>query len=98
MSQQWRRFLPDRSQLWMLAVALVVVFAGVSFFNLYTEKVRALNEQRAVKAQLDQLRDQNQRLREAQTQVERGDNIESYARQYFGFGYKGETSYRRSGL
>jgi cell division protein FtsB len=92
MSQPWwRRLLPDTSQLWILAAVLAVIFFGVSFFNLASEKTQLAVKQRAAQQQLQTLEEQNQRLREAQAEAESGANIEMTARLYFGYSYPGET-------
>jgi cell division protein FtsB len=92
MSQpRWRRLLPDTSQLWILAAVLAVIFFGVSFLNLATEKTQVVAKQRAVQQQLQTLGEQKQRLREALTEAETGANIEMKARLYFGYSYPDET-------
>jgi hypothetical protein len=96
MSQpRWRHFLPDRSQLWILAAVLLVMVAGVSFFNVFAAKATALANQRQVQAQLDRLAEQNRLLQERVSQAQAGNqpggDVEVRARQYFGLGYPGET-------
>jgi cell division protein FtsL len=92
MSQQWwRRFLPERSQFWILAVAVIVVVSVASFANLATARGIALGEKQLVQMQVDQLKEQNRRLKQALEQVKQGENVEPKAREYFGMGYPGET-------
>jgi hypothetical protein len=96
MSQpRWQRFLPDRSQLWILGAVLLLIVAGVSFFNVFSAKAAALAGQRQVQAQLDRLNVQNRLLRERLTQVQSGNrpggDVEVRAHQYFGLAYPGET-------
>jgi cell division protein FtsB len=92
MSQpRWRRLLPDTSQLWILAAVLAVIFFGVSFFNLASEKSQVMARQRAAQRQLQTMEEQNQRLREALVEAQTGANIEMKARLYYGYSYPGET-------
>jgi hypothetical protein len=94
MSQpRWRRLLPETSQLWILAAVLVVIFFGVSFFNLAAEKTRATSKLQEAQQRVDILVAQNGLLAKAAAEGERGDNIDELARRYFGYSLKDETRF-----
>lgn len=91
MSQEgWRRYLPDRSQLVLLAVVLAALFALVSFINLAVAKSAALAGRQAVLDQISQLEERNQRLRSTLSDDQNGKNIVQKALQYFGLVARGQ--------
>ncbi len=91
MSQPWwRRLLPDRSHLLLLAGLAALVVATMGFIELYNIRSEALADHERAAAQVDQLREQNQMLQEALSEGQRGDNIEPRARQYFKYSRPGE--------
>ena len=91
MSLRWRRFLPDRSQLWIPLAVLILVVAGAGFMNLASSRSLALAENRAVAAQVVQLEEQQERLNGAlATSLDSG-NGEVKGREYFGLSQPNET-------
>jgi len=85
------RYLPDRSQLMLLAGVLIVLFAAVSFVNLAIAKSSALAKERTMRAQLEQAREQNARLQRALGQAQAGQNVMPKAYEYFGMTLPGVT-------
>jgi hypothetical protein len=85
------RFLPDRSQLMLLAGVLIVLFGAVSFVNLAIAKSAALAKERSVQVQLEQARQQNARLQRALQQAQAGQNVMPKAYEYFGMTLPGVT-------
>jgi hypothetical protein len=91
MSQHWwRRLLPDRSRLALLAGIAMVIVATLGFIELYNIKVEALADRSAARVQVDQLREQSRLLREALTEGQSEQNVEPQARQYFKMALPGE--------
>jgi hypothetical protein len=88
--QWWRRLLPDRSHLAMLAGIGVVIIATLGFIELYNIKVEALADHAAAQTQVEQLREQNQLLKDALVEGQKGENVEPKARAYFDFAMPGE--------
>ena len=85
------RFLPDRSQLILLASVVIVLFAAVSFVNLAIAKSAALAKERTLQAQLEQAREQHERLQRALQQAQAGQNVMPKAYEYFGMTLPGVT-------
>jgi hypothetical protein len=77
------RFLPDRSSIMLLAVALTAALALLGFGSLVISKAEALAEQHRARQQLEMLQGQNRRLLSALEQAEHGQNIIPRAWQYF---------------
>ena len=76
MSQKrlWQ-FLPDRSQLMLLAGVLVVLAAAIGFVNLAVARAAVVSELQAARAQTDQMEEQNQRLKDELARAQQGDNV-----------------------
>ena len=81
---RWLRFVTDRSQLIILLGALVVVVALVGFSELAVEKSTAVASRDRAQAKVDQLRDQNERLKRALGQAREGQRIPPKAYLYYG--------------
>jgi hypothetical protein len=88
--QGWRRLLPDRAHLVMVAGIAIVIVATLGFIELYNIKTEALADRSANQVQVDWLREQNRLLQEALIEGQNGDNIEPQARQYFKMARPGE--------
>ena len=76
-------FLPDRSGVMLLAIALTAALALLGFGNLVISKGEALAEQERARQQLETLQGQNRRLVSALEQAEYGQNIVPRAWQYY---------------
>jgi hypothetical protein len=78
------RFAADRSQLIIITGALVMVVAFFGFTQLAVEKSAALVANERAQNKVDQLEEQQQLLRAALTQAQRGQHVAPKAYQYFG--------------
>jgi hypothetical protein len=76
-------FLPDRSGVMLLAIALTAALAVLGFGSLAISKADALAEQYRAHQQLDQLQQQQRRLASALEQAKAGQNIVPRAWQYY---------------
>jgi hypothetical protein len=76
-------FLPDRSGVMLLAVALTVALAVLGFGGLVISKAEALADQHQAREQLALLQEQQRRLVNALQQAEAGQNIVPRAWQLF---------------
>ena len=81
--QDWRRFLPDRSQFMLLVIVVIALVAGMSFVNLGIARNSALTQNQAVHALFDEAQQQNDRLNRNLIAVQRGENIPPKAYDYF---------------
>jgi cell division protein FtsB len=81
---RWLRFVTDRSQLIIILGALVVVVALFGFSELAVEKSAAVASRDRAQAKVDQLRDQNEKLKRALEQAREGQHVAPKAYQYFG--------------
>jgi hypothetical protein len=77
------RFLPDRSGVMLLAIALTVSLALLGVGNLVISKSEALAHQYQVRQQLETLQEQNRMLVAALEQAQHGQNIVPRAWQYY---------------
>jgi hypothetical protein len=89
--QRWQRFLPDLSQLLLVAGVLVVIFAMVSFVNLAIAKSRVLAENRMVAGQVREAEERQELLRIALADAQQGRDLWSKAWDYFGMAPRGAT-------
>ncbi len=76
-------FLPDRSGVMLLALALTAALALLGFGSLVISKSEALAHQHQVGQQLETLHEQNRLLVAALEQAQHGQNIVPRAWQYF---------------
>ena len=76
-------FLPDRSGVMLLAIALTAALALLGFGNLVISKGEALAEKERARQQLAMLQEQNRRLVSALEQAEYGQNIVPRAWQFY---------------
>jgi hypothetical protein len=76
-------FLPDRSGVMLLAIALTAALALLGFGNLVISKGEALAEQERARQQVEMLRGQNRRLVSALEQAKSGQNVVPRAWQYY---------------
>jgi hypothetical protein len=81
--QDWRRFLPDRSQFMLLVIVVIALVAGMSFVNLGIARNSALAQNQIAHARFDEAQQQNDRLNRNLIAVQRGENIPSKAYDYF---------------
>jgi len=81
---RWLRFITDRSQLIIIFGALVMVVAFFGFAELAVEKSAATASYERARDRVEQLRDQNARLKRAVEQADEGQNVAPKAFQYFG--------------
>ena len=81
--QDWRRFLPDRSQFMLLVIVVIALVAGMSFVNLGIARNSALAMNRSAHALFDEAQQQNDLLKRTLAGVQRGENIPSKAYDYF---------------
>jgi len=79
----WWRFLPDRSQLMLLAGVLIAVVTTVGFVNLAIARGAAQTELRAQEARVAQLREQNLRMQDELVRAQSDENAERRATDYF---------------
>ena len=77
------RFLPDRSGVMLLVIALTAALALLGFGNLVISKSEALAHQYQVRQQLETLQVQNRLLVAALEQAQHGQNIMPRAWQYY---------------
>jgi Flp pilus assembly protein TadG len=81
--QRLQRFLPDRSGVMLLAIALTAALALLGFGSLAISKSEALAHQYRVRQQLETLQEQNRLLVAALDQAQHGQNIVPRAWQYY---------------
>ncbi len=87
-----RRFLPDRSQLTLLLVVVIVLVAGMGFVNLGVARNAASSANRTAHAQYDEQLQQSRLLTGALEAAQRGDNIVPKAYDYFAWTLPGVTT------
>ena len=90
--QDWRRFLPDRSQFMLLVIVVIALVAGMSFVNLGIARNNALAMNRTAHARYDEAQQQNDLLKRTLTGVQRGENILPKAYEYFSWALPGVTT------
>jgi hypothetical protein len=90
--QDWRRFLPDRSQLMLLVMVVIVLAAGMSFVNLGIARNNALATNRAAHARYEEAVRQNELLNGSLAAVQREENVVPKAFDYFKWSLPGTTT------
>ncbi|MCX6027710.1 MAG: hypothetical protein NT169_00185 [Chloroflexi bacterium] len=80
---RWWRFLPDRSQLMLLAGVLIAVVTTVGFVNLTIARSAVQAELRADQARVAQLLEQKLRLQDELARDQQGENVAPRAEEYF---------------
>jgi hypothetical protein len=88
---RWLRFATDRSQLIIIAGALVMVVAFFGFGELAVEKSAALVANERAQNKVAQLEEQNRLLRSALEQARLGQRVAPKTYQYFGRSRPGIT-------
>jgi hypothetical protein len=79
----YRRLLPDRSAVMLLAIAVTAALALLGFGNLVIIRREALTEQQQVRQQLEVLQEQNRMLLSALEKAQHRQNIAPRAYQYY---------------